>query len=66
MHKPLAKKRLEYLKNRNPKLILRRYIAKEAIDDVIEKNDYSKLRALALALKNPYDETLYEKCLKDN
>ncbi len=65
MHKPLAKKRLEYLKNRNPKLILRRYIAKEAIDDVIEKNDYSKLRALALALKNPYDETLYEKCLKD-
>ena len=62
--KDFENQRRKHLKNRNPRLVLRRYIAKEAIDEAVNENKFSKFRALALALRNPYDNTLYDKSLK--
>ena len=62
--KDLKNQRRKHLKNRNPRLVLRRYIAKEAIDEAINEQKCSKFRALALALRNPYDPNLYDRSLK--
>jgi uncharacterized protein YdiU (UPF0061 family) len=53
--KTSSEDRSQMMTRANPKFVLRNYLAQEAIQDA-EKSDFTKLKNLLKALKNPYDE----------
>ncbi|CAF1654095.1 unnamed protein product, partial [Didymodactylos carnosus] len=50
----LNKKRLQIMRENNPRIVLRNYLAQRAIEQA-EKGDYSEVRNLLEELKYPYD-----------
>jgi uncharacterized protein YdiU (UPF0061 family) len=53
--KTSSEDRSQMMTRANPKFVLRNYLAQEAIQDA-EKSDFTKLKNLLKALKNPYEE----------
>ncbi|CAF1525931.1 unnamed protein product, partial [Didymodactylos carnosus] len=52
----LNKQRLKIMRENNPRIVLRNYLAQRAIESA-EKGDYSEVRNLLEELKHPYDGT---------